>query len=136
MSAGDGDGESANYCMAVLTGIRNRGVHEVFFVIRNSLGYASGKSWDQLSRDLRPIYTASSEKMARLALEALNEEWDDRYPAMIRLCRTAWSEFVPFLDYDAEIRTVICSTNAIEPKRRATGERSRPAATSPTPRPR
>jgi len=26
----------------------------------------------------------------------------------------AWSEFIPFLDYDVEIRRVICSTNAIE----------------------
>ena len=33
---------------------------------------------------------------------------------MIRLWRAAWSEFVQFLDYDVEIRTVICSTNAIE----------------------
>ncbi len=31
----------------------------------------------------------------------------------------AWTEFVPFLDYDIEIRKVICSTNAIEsPERR------------------
>jgi DNA-binding transcriptional regulator YhcF (GntR family) len=28
--------------------------------------------------------------------------------------RCAWDEFVPFLDYDVEIRTMICSTNAIE----------------------
>jgi transposase-like protein len=27
---------------------------------------------------------------------------------------SAWQEFIPFLDYDTEIRTVICSTNAIE----------------------
>jgi hypothetical protein len=33
---------------------------------------------------------------------------------MIRLWRNAWNEFIPFLDYDVEIRTVICSTNAIE----------------------
>ena len=33
---------------------------------------------------------------------------------MIRSWRSAWSEFVPFLDYDGEIRRVICSTNAIE----------------------
>ena len=26
----------------------------------------------------------------------------------------AWTEFIPFLDYDLEIRIVICSTNAIE----------------------
>ena len=31
-----------------------------------------------------------------------------------RLWDNAWSEFIPFLDYDVEIRTVICSTNAIE----------------------
>ena len=33
---------------------------------------------------------------------------------MIRLWESAWEQFIPFLDYDAEIRTVICSTNAIE----------------------
>jgi putative transposase len=33
---------------------------------------------------------------------------------MIRLWRNAWNEFIPFLDYYAEIRKVICSTNAIE----------------------
>ena len=34
--------------------------------------------------------------------------------AVIRLWDNAWSEFLPFLDYDVEIRKVICSTNAIE----------------------
>jgi transposase-like protein len=33
---------------------------------------------------------------------------------MIRLWRNAWEEFTPFLDYDPEIRRVLCSTNAIE----------------------
>jgi transposase-like protein len=33
---------------------------------------------------------------------------------MIRLWRHAWPEFIPFLDYDMEIRRMICSTNAIE----------------------
>jgi len=37
-----------------------------------------------------------------------------RYPAVIRLWDRAWAEFIPFLDYDLEIRRVICSTNAIE----------------------
>ena len=31
-----------------------------------------------------------------------------------RLNRHAWAKFVPFLGDDLEIRTVICSTNAIE----------------------
>ena len=37
-----------------------------------------------------------------------------KYAAIIRLWESAWEEFIPFLDYDVEIRTVICSTNAIE----------------------
>jgi hypothetical protein len=32
----------------------------------------------------------------------------------IRLWENAWEEFIPFLDYDIEIRQVLCSTNAIE----------------------
>jgi len=32
----------------------------------------------------------------------------------VRLWENAWAEFIPFLDYDLEIRTVLCSTNAIE----------------------
>jgi putative transposase len=35
-------------------------------------------------------------------------------PAISRLWENAWGEFIPFLDYDVEIRRVICSTNAIE----------------------
>lgn len=40
--------------------------------------------------------------------------WGDRYSAVTRLWDNAWAEFIPFLDYDVEIRRVICSTNAIE----------------------
>jgi transposase-like protein len=47
-------------------------------------------------------------------LEAFDAEWGRRYPAAIRLWRNAWAEFILFLDYDTEIRKVICSTNAIE----------------------
>ena len=36
------------------------------------------------------------------------------YPAIGMLWRNAWTEFIPFLDWDAEIRRVICSTNGIE----------------------
>lgn len=32
----------------------------------------------------------------------------------MRLWENAWAEFAPFLSFDTEIRTVICSTNAIE----------------------
>jgi putative transposase len=142
MWAGQGAGESAKFWLAVLTDLRNRGVRDVFFVvcdglkglpdsvnavwadaivqtciihlIRGSFRYASRKYWDELSRDLRPIYTASNAAAAETALDDLDEKWGTRYPAMINLWRNAWTEFIPFLDYDLEIRRVICSTNAIE----------------------
>jgi transposase-like protein len=34
--------------------------------------------------------------------------------AVIRLWTDAWAELVPFLQFDAEIRTIMCTTNAIE----------------------
>ena len=59
-------------------------------------------------------YTAVNASAARAALEDLNEKWGSKYGAIIRLWNNAWEEFIPFLDYDVEIRTVLCSTNAIE----------------------
>jgi putative transposase len=37
-----------------------------------------------------------------------------RRPASSRSASSRRNEFIPFLDYDVEIRRVICSTNAIE----------------------
>ncbi|ONH60457.1 hypothetical protein CcI49_11550 [Frankia sp. CcI49] len=42
------------------------------------------------------------------------ETWGGRYRDVIRLWRNAWEAFIRFLDYDVEIRKVICTTNAIE----------------------
>jgi putative transposase len=139
--AGTG-GEGAKFWMSVLTDIRNRGVKDVFFLvcdglkglpevvanvwplttvqtciihlIRNTFRLASRKDWDALKRDLKPIYTAVNAAAARAALDYLAEAWGKKYAAIIRLWENAWEEFIPFLDYDVEIRTVICSTNAIE----------------------
>lgn len=142
MWAGDGDGESSKFWLAVLTDLRNRGVKDIFFVvcdglkglpdsvssafplatvqtciihlIRNTFRYASRKYWDNISVDLRPIYTAPNADQARLRFEEFAEKWGKPYPAIVRLWENAWEEFIPFLDYDVEIRRVLRSTNAIE----------------------
>ena len=51
---------------------------------------------------------------AHAAMDELTDKWGKQYRAIVRLWEPAWEELVPFLDYDVEIRTVICSTNAIE----------------------
>jgi transposase-like protein len=82
--------------------------------LRNSFKYASKKDWGQVAKDLKPVYTAASEADALDRFADFSGTWEKRYPAIIRLWENAWEQFIPFLDYDLEIRTVICSTNAIE----------------------
>jgi putative transposase len=139
--AGTG-GEGAKFWMSVLTDLRNRGVRDVFFVvcdglkglpdvvtnvwpqtivqtciihlIRNTFRLSSRRDWDAIKRAIRPIYTAVNAAAARQAFDELADTWGRRYPAITKLWDSAWEEFIPFLDYDIEIRTVLCSTNAIE----------------------
>jgi putative transposase len=139
--AGNG-GEGAKFWMAVLTDIKNRGVNDTFFLvcdglrglpevagnvwpmatvqtcvihlIRNTFRLTSRRDHDAIKKDLRPVYTAVNAAAARAAMDEFAESWAARYGAVIRLWENAWAEFIPFLDYDTEIRKVICSTNAIE----------------------
>ncbi len=66
-----------------------------------------------MKRDVKLIYTA----VAPTPPAPPSTSWrrdGAKYGAVIRLWESAWEQFTPFLDYDLEIRTVICSTNAIE----------------------
>jgi putative transposase len=73
----------------------------VIHLLRNTFRYASRKYWDEMARDLRPIYTAPSEAAAAERFDEFADKWGAQYPAIIRLWRNAWSEFIPFLDYGA-----------------------------------
>jgi len=86
----------------------------VVHLIRASLRYASKKDWTPLTRSLRPIYTAADERAAAAALEAFAERWQPRYPAIVRLWRSHWEQFTPFLAFPPEVRRVIYTTNLIE----------------------
>ena len=137
-----GDGEGAKYWLRVLSELKNRGVADVCLLVcdglkglpqsigevwpqaitqtcvvhllRNSFRYASKRDWSTIAKDLKPVYTAASEQAALEAFLAFTDKWERRYPAIIKLWDNAWAEFVPFLRFDAEIRTVVCTTNAIE----------------------
>ena len=89
-------------------------VSRLVHLLRNSFKYASKKDWAQIAKDLEPVYTAASESEALDHFAEFSQKWEKRYPAIIRLWENAWAEFVPFLRCDREIRTIICTTNAIE----------------------
>ena len=142
MWVGASTGESAKFWLSVLSELQSRGVADVCIVccdgltglpdaigvtwpaavvqtcvvhlIRASLRYASKKDWTPLTQSLRPIYTAADEAAADAALDAFAERWERRYPAIVRLWRTHWEQFIPFLAFPPEVRRVIYTTNLIE----------------------
>jgi transposase-like protein len=66
------------------------------------------------SAALKPVYQAPSLPAAEAAFEAFAEAWGIKYPAVIKLWRSAWEAFTPFLGFPPEIRRLIYTTNAIE----------------------
>jgi putative transposase len=101
-------GEGAKFWMSVLTDLRNWGVKDVFFVvcdglnelpdvvgnvwrhaivqtciihlIRNTFRFTSRKYWDEMLRDIKPIYTAVNATAARSAFDELTEKWGNCDP--------------------------------------------------------
>ena len=130
-------GEGAKYWLQVLTEIKNRGTEDVCIVVcdgltglpdaieatwrraitqtcvlhllRNSFRYASRRYWPAIARDLKPIYTAPTAEAAWERLAEFAAAWEDRYPAIVKLWENAWTEFIPFLAFPVEIRTILYS---------------------------
>jgi putative transposase len=86
----------------------------VIHLLRNSFRYASKRDWAAIAKDLKLVYTAASKSAALDAFVTFSQKWEQRYPAIIKLWDNAWAEFVPFLAFATEIRTVVCTTNSIE----------------------
>src|SRR6478672_11088903 len=113
--AGDG-GEGAEFWLSVLTEITNRGTADVCIVVcdglkglpeaintvwsravvqtcvihllRNTFRYASRRYWDQIAKDIRPVYTAATEAAAKERFTEFTEIWGAQYPAITQLWRT------------------------------------------------
>jgi transposase-like protein len=142
MWVGPTTGESSKFWLTVLSELKSRGVADVCIVccdgltglpdaigvvwphatvqlcvvhlIRASLRYASKKDWGPLTTDLRTIYTAVDAAVAETALDEFADRWQPRYPAIVRLWRAHWTEFVPFLAFPPAVRKVVYTTNLIE----------------------
>jgi putative transposase len=138
---GDG-GEGAKYWGQVCTELKNRGLADICILIcdglsglpeavnqvwprtvvqtciihllRASFRYAARNEVPAIARDLRPVYTAPTEAAALDRFAEFAATWEAKYPAIVKLWERSWAEMVPFLAFDREIRSVICSTNAIE----------------------
>jgi putative transposase len=139
---GPSGGEGAKQWMTMLTELRNRGIADALIVccdglkglpdairvtwpkatvqtcvvhlVRNSLRYASKKHWQAITKQMRAIYTAPTVPAAEALFADFALTWRDTYPAMIASWENAWNEFVPFLEFPKELRSIVYTTNAIE----------------------
>jgi putative transposase len=83
-------------------------------MVRNALTYASKKDCQPITKAMRQICTASTVTVAEERFAEFSNEWKTKYPAMIGSWERAWAEFVPFLEFPAELRKIVYTTNAIE----------------------
>jgi putative transposase len=136
------DTEGAKFWMQVLSELKQRGVADILIacvdglkgfpeaieaifpmttvqtcivhLIRASLKYVPRKLYEQVTKDLRPIYQAINAEQAMLELEAFEQKWGEQIPIIGKMWRESWQHVIPFLAFEPEVRRVIYTTNAIE----------------------
>lgn len=136
------ESEGANYWLAVLTDLHNRGVEDILIAcvdgltgfpeaiatiypdtevqqcvihqIRNSLKYVASKHQKEFMADLKPVYRAVSKEAAEIELDRLESKWGQQYPIVLRSWRNKWENLSVYFKYPEYVRKAIYTTNAIE----------------------
>ena len=134
--------EGARFWLSVLTGLKNRGLEDIFIacidglkgfpnaieaeypkakvqlcivhMVRNSLRYVSWRERKEVAADLRLVYRAATEDLAEKALDDFEAKWGKDHPLIVQSWRSNWSNLCTLFDYPPEIRRIIYTTNAIE----------------------
>lgn len=137
-----GENESAKFWLSILNGLKNRGVKDILIAcidglvgfpqaisavfpeteiqhciihqIRNTTKFVSHKDLKTLMADLKRVYTASTEEIARLELDAFAEKWDSKYPDISKSWNENWATLSTYFKYPEEVRKIIYTTNTVE----------------------
>ncbi|MGH3907202.1 MAG: IS256 family transposase, partial [Pseudonocardiaceae bacterium] len=135
------EAEGAKFWLSVLTQLRNRGLRDILIcccdglsglpeaittafpdtvvqtcvvhVIRNAMKFVSYQDRKKVAAGMRAIYTAPSLEAAEVEFKNFETDFGEQYPGSVDVWRRAWNEFIPFLDYPAELRRIVYTTNAI-----------------------
>lgn len=136
------EAEGARFWLSVLTQLRNRGLRDILIcccdglsglpdaittafpdtvvqtcvvhVIGNAMKFVSYQDRKKVAAGMRAIYTAPSVEAAEVELKNFEADFGEQYPGSVDVWRRVWNEFIPFLDYPAELRRIVYTTNAIE----------------------
>src|SRR5881227_2919133 len=134
--------EGAKFWMQVLSDLKHRGVRDILIccvdglkgfpeaieavfpetvvqtcivhLIRYSLKYVPRRQYDQVTKDLKPIYTASDVDSAQEALERFDQKWGQQLPPVVKAWRDNWEYVIPFMAFPPDVRRVVYTTNLIE----------------------
>ena len=136
------ENEGAKFWLQVLTDLKNRGLNDIFVacvdglagfpeairaaypqtkvqlcvvhLVRAALRYVSTEDSQAVTRDLRKIYQAATAIEAEQALQNFAQVWEEKYPTIVKMWRTKWTDIITLFDFPAPIRKAIATTNAIE----------------------
>jgi putative transposase len=135
--------EGAKFWLRVMAELKNRGVEDVLIavvdglkgfpeaitavfpraqvqtcivhLIRGSLDFVSYKDRKAVASALKEIYRATDADAAAAALDAFaGSGWGLKYPAIAMAWRRNWAAVIPFFAFPADVRRLICTTNAVE----------------------
>jgi putative transposase len=136
------EAEGSRGWVKVLEDIQRRGVEQVFFFcvdglkgfkdaikemfpmaivqrcivhkVRRSVRFVSYNDLKKVCTDLRKVYTAANREMARQALDAFANKWNNQYPEIAKQWLEEWDDLMAFMDFTEPIRRMIYTTNPVE----------------------
>jgi putative transposase len=85
-------------------------VHQV----RNSLKFVDEADRKAVTKDLRQIYSSTTEEGAKTALSAFTVVWGKKYKHIVKQWTENWLELMAFLDFPPSMRKMIYTTNPVE----------------------
>jgi transposase-like protein len=137
-----GDHESSSFWRAVLNDLKMRGIEDIFITcidnlkgfgdvieevypqtevqlclvhqMRNSMKYIPWKDLRSCVADLKAIYNANNEDMAKHLLDQAEEKWGKKYSVVFKSWRNNWDRLSNFFKYPKSLRRIIYTTNPIE----------------------
>lgn len=136
------ENEGAHFWLSVLTDLKARGVSDILIAcidglkgfpdaistifpkcivqqcvvhqIRHSLKYVASGHQKDFIRDLKTVYRAPTREAAMENLFKLEEQWGQKYRAVIDSWKKHWDKLTAYFDFPEPIRRIIYTTNIVE----------------------
>ena len=64
--------------------------------------------------DLKHVYAAPTEEIARAELDSFDEKWSGKYPKIAKSWKDNWANLSTYFKYPEAVRRLIYTTNTIE----------------------